>query len=70
MTNLASLLLFYYRLISPKSILLSGTGHCKISRLHHACNCSGHNLTEDIGETEYKAPEISNRELMPNTVRV
>ena len=49
-----------HRHLCPEAILISGTGHCKISRLHratlmnHPCK-----MTEDVGVTGYKAPEVA-----------
>lgn len=51
-----------HRLIAPKSVVLSGTGHCKISRLHHAAVCDDRQLCDDVGQKEFKAPEIAHGE--------
>ena len=48
-----------HRFLSPGAVLISGTGHCKISRLHEAkiLPKSG-KLNENVGVAEFKAPEV------------
>lgn len=49
-----------HRHLCPEAILISGTGHCKISRLHRAVLMNPPcKMTEDVGVTGYKAPEVA-----------
>ena len=48
-----------HRFLSPSAILISGTGHCKIARLHRAALVPNTGkLTENVGVPDYKAPEV------------
>ncbi|CAG5088759.1 Oidioi.mRNA.OKI2018_I69.PAR.g11961.t1.cds [Oikopleura dioica] len=48
-----------HRNICPRSILISGTGHCMISNFFDAVICSNNNeITGDVGSPQFKAPEV------------
>ncbi|CBY14828.1 unnamed protein product [Oikopleura dioica] len=49
-----------HRNISPRSILISGTGHCMISNFFESVSSANNNdLSGDVGSAQFKAPEVA-----------